>query len=50
MALLQALLYLAAIALLILAAFGVPSRVSFALLGAARALAGFAAPAIAAGF
>lgn len=47
MATFQAILYIAAIALLVLAAVGVPSRVSLALLGAACALAGYAAPAIA---
>lgn len=49
MALAQALLYLAAVVLLVLAAFGVPARVSLALLGAACALLAFALPAVAAG-
>lgn len=46
----QALLYLTAVVLLVLAAVGVPARVSLALLGAAFALLAFALPAIAAGF
>ena len=50
MALAQALLYLVAIVLLVLAACGVPSRVSLALLGAACALLAYALPAIQAGF
>lgn len=50
MALAQALLYLAAIVLLVLAAFGVPARVSLALLGAACALLAYALPALQAGF
>jgi hypothetical protein len=50
MALAQALLYLAAILLLVLAAVGVPARVSLALLGAACALLAFSLPTIAAGF
>ena len=45
----QALLYLAAIVLLVLAAVGVPARVSPALLGAACALLAFALPTISAG-
>ncbi len=45
----QALLYLAAIVLLVLAAFGVPARVSLALIGAACALLAFALPAITGG-
>lgn len=44
-----ALLYLAAVVLLFLAAFGIPARVSLALLGAACALLAYALPAIAAG-
>lgn len=43
----QAILYIAAIVLLVLAACGIPSRVSLALLGAACALAAYAAPVIA---
>jgi hypothetical protein len=50
MALAQALLYVAAVALLVLAACGVPSRVSLALLGAACALLAYSLPAMAAGF
>lgn len=44
----QAILYLLAIILLVLAAFPIPSRVSLALLGAACALLAYALPAIAA--
>lgn len=50
MALARAILYLAAILLLVLAAVGVPSRVSLALLAATCALLAFALPDIAAGF
>jgi hypothetical protein len=50
MALAVALLYLAAVALLVLAACGVKSRVSLALLGAACALLAYSLPAMAAGF
>jgi hypothetical protein len=50
MATAQALLYIAALLLLVLAACGVPARVSLALLGAACALLAYALPAIAAGF
>lgn len=50
MALAVALLYLAAVILLVLAALGVPSRVSLALLAAACALLAYSLPAIAAGF
>jgi hypothetical protein len=50
MATAQALLYLAAILLLVLAALGIPARVSLALLAAACALLAFSLPAIAAGF
>jgi hypothetical protein len=46
MALSQAILYLAAVILLVLAAFGIPARVSLALLGAATALLAYALPAI----
>lgn len=46
MALIQALLYLAAVVLLVVAAFGVPSRVSLALLAAACALLAYSLPAI----
>jgi hypothetical protein len=40
----QALLYLAAVVLIVLAAFGVPARVSLALLGAACALLAYTLP------
>jgi hypothetical protein len=40
----QALLYLAAVVLIVLAAFGVPTRVSLALLGAACALLAYTLP------
>jgi hypothetical protein len=50
MALARALLYLAALILLVLAACGVPARVSLALLGAACALLAFALPDVVAGF
>lgn len=43
---LQAILYIAAVILIALAAFGVPARVSLALLGAATALLAYALPAI----
>ncbi len=49
MPLFVALLYLAGVVLLVVAAFGVPARVSLALLGAACLAAGFTLPAIAAG-
>lgn len=45
----QAVLYLIAVILLVVAAFPVPTRVSLALLGAAAALLAYAAPAITAG-
>ena len=45
-----AVLYIVAIFLLCLAAFGVPARVSLALLGAACALLAFSLPAMQAGF
>lgn len=48
MTLLRALLYIAAVLLLVLGACPIPSRVSLALLGAACALLAFALPAIAA--
>lgn len=48
MATLQAILYIIAVALVVLAAFGIPSRVSLALLGAATALLAYALPSIAA--
>lgn len=48
MAAFQAVAYIVAIALLVLAAFGVPARVSLALLGAAFALLAYALPTIAA--
>lgn len=44
----QAVLYLVAVILLVVAAFGVPARVSLALLGAATALLAFSLPTIAA--
>jgi hypothetical protein len=50
MALARALLYLAALVLLVLAACGVPARVSLALLGAAAALLAYALPDVAGGF
>lgn len=43
---LQAILYIIAIVLLVLAAFGIPSRVSLALLGAASFVLAYALPAI----
>ncbi len=43
----QRIIYVVAIALLVLAAFGVPARVSLALLGAAAALLAFSLPTIA---
>jgi hypothetical protein len=46
----QSILYLAAVVLLVLAGFGVPARVSLALLGAACALLAFSLPAIQSGF
>jgi hypothetical protein len=49
MAAAQAILYLVAVALVVLAACGVPSRVSLALLGAACALFAYALPAVSAG-
>jgi hypothetical protein len=49
MALVIALLFLAAVILLVLAALGVTSRVSLALLGAACALLAYALPAMKAG-
>lgn len=50
MPLIIALLYLAAVALIVLAGLGVPARVSLALLGAACALLAHSLPAIVAGF
>jgi hypothetical protein len=50
MLLARALLYLAAVALVVLAACGVPSRISLALLGAACFILAFALPDITAGF
>lgn len=44
----QAILYLIAVVLLVVAAFGVPARVSFPLLAGACALLAYALPAIAA--
>lgn len=44
----QAILYLVAVILLVVAAFGVPARVSLALLGAAVALLAYSLPTIAA--
>lgn len=49
MALAQAVLYLVAVLLIVLAAVGVPARVSLALLGAGCALLAYALPAIQAG-
>ena len=46
MALLQAILYILAVALIAVAAFGIPARVSLALLGAATALLAYTLPAI----
>lgn len=46
MATIQAILYIIAVVLLVLAAFGIPSRVSLALLGAATALLAYSLPAI----
>jgi hypothetical protein len=46
MALLQAILYITAFVLLLLAALGVPARISLALLGAALALLAYTLPAI----
>jgi hypothetical protein len=43
---LQAILYLAAVVLLVVAAFGVPARVSFPLLAAATALLAYTLPVI----
>jgi hypothetical protein len=45
-----AVLYIVAVVLLLLAAFGVPARVSLALLGAACALLAFSLPAMQVGF
>jgi len=42
----QAILYIVAVALLVLAAFGIPSRVSLALLGAASFVLAFSLPTI----
>jgi len=50
MALAQALLYLAAVLLLVLAAFGVPTRPNLVLLGSACALLAYSLPAINAAF
>lgn len=49
MATAQAILYIAAVVLVVLAACGVPSRVSLVLLGAASALLAYSLPVIAAG-
>jgi hypothetical protein len=46
MPLLQAILYITAVILIVLAAFGVAARVSLALLGAALALLAYALPTI----
>ena len=43
---LQAILYIAAVILIALAAFGIPARVSLALLGAATALLAYTLPTI----
>jgi len=48
MATIQAILYIAAVVLIVLAAFGIPARVSLALLGAATALLAYTLPTIAA--
>ena len=48
MQLVQAILYITAVVLIVLAAFGVPARISLALLGAGLALLAYALPAIAA--
>lgn len=45
----QAILYILAVLLLVLAAFGVPARVSLALLGGACAILAYTLPAITAG-
>lgn len=50
MNLVVALLYIVAVILIVLAAFGVQARVSLALLGAACALLAYAIPSIQAGF
>jgi len=42
----QAVLYIIAVVLLVIAAFGVPARVSLALLGAGLALLGYTLPVI----
>jgi hypothetical protein len=49
MPLIQAILYLAAVTLIVLAAFRISTRVSLALLGAGCALLAFALPAITTG-
>lgn len=46
MLLLQAILYITAVILIVLASFGVPARVSLALLGASLALLAYALPTI----
>lgn len=46
MSTLQAILFIIAVVLLVLAAFGIPSRVSLALLGAATALLAYTLPTI----
>ena len=47
---LAAILYLAAVILLVLAALGIPARISLALLAAACALLAYSLPAMQAGF
>jgi hypothetical protein len=49
MALAQALLFIAAVVLLVLAAIGIPSRVSLVLLGAACGVLAYALPTITGG-
>lgn len=49
MALLQAILYLTAIVLIALAAFGIPARISLALLGADLTLLAYTLPTITVG-
>jgi hypothetical protein len=46
MHILQAILYIAGVILIVLAAFGIPSRVSLALLGAGLALLAYTLPVI----
>jgi hypothetical protein len=46
MILLQAILFITAVVLLVLAAFGIPARISLALLGAASLALGYTLPTI----